>query len=252
MIFSNFPFFSKLWIFDKRLHVWSDVGQTLLKNGLTLVQIAIPSVGPPIVIPIGAVLDDGSVYLNDGMEVEGAFWESTDRRLYENGTIVYKLTETQELGKVTYALLEENGNLDYLPMLGDTPTSMNLFRRLNSKPASKSLYIHLGDLDINDEDWSGIRDSASSAILDRNRRKRSIKVDDEVSKQGILRQALSLADLVNRVQVSTGKDILDSDILCYAIQRIHDEETKSAVLFFKPQYTCFYDNIIRFCSEKTR
>ena len=185
------------------------------------------------------------------MEVEGAFWESPDRRLYENGTIVYKLTETQEVGKVTYALLEQNGNLDYLPMLGDTKTSMHLFRRLNSKPASRSLYIHLGDLDINDDDWSGIRDSASSAILDRSRRKRS-RVD-RVSKQGIMRKALSLANLVNRVQVSpTSKDMLDNDILCSAVHRIHDEDTRFAVFTFKPQYTCFYENIVRFCYEKTR
>ena len=123
-------------------------------------------VGPPIVIPIGAVLDDGSVYLNDGMEVKGAFFESTDRRLYENGTIVYKLTNTQEKGKVTYALLDSQGNLDYLPILGDTPTSMDLFRKLNIKPASRVLNIRLDNLDINDEDWSAIKESATAAMSD--------------------------------------------------------------------------------------
>ena len=216
--------------------------QSVLENGLTLVQIVLPTVGPPIVIPIGAVLDDGSVYLNNGMEVEGAFLESTDRILYENGTIVYKLTNTQELGKVTYALLDRQGNLDYLPKLGDTPTSMPLFRSLDIKPASRNLNINLGDLDINDDDWSAIRDSASAAIIDRNRRKRATTI---ISKQSIIRQALSLAHLMKRVHSSNYNTT--KDILCLALQKVDDNETRAAVSTFKPQYNCFYENIVRHC-----
>ena len=36
-------------------------------NGMTLIQIAAPPIGPPIIIPIGALLNDGNVLLNDGL-----------------------------------------------------------------------------------------------------------------------------------------------------------------------------------------
>ena len=203
-------------------------------------------VGPPIVIPIGAVLEDGSVYLNDGIEIKGAFFESTDRRLYENGTIVYKLTNTQEKGKVTYALLDSKGNLDYLPRLGDTPTSMTLFRRLNIKPASRHLNIRLENLDINDEDWSTIKESATDAINGKRRKKR--KTSSEISKTGILRQALSLANLVTRIGVSAqDSQVVFDDILCLAAKRVHDQQTRNAVIKFKPHHACFYENILNFC-----
>ena len=203
------------------------------------------TVGPPIVIPIGAVLEDGSVYLNDGIEIKGAFFESTDRRLYENGTIVYKLTNTQEKGKVTYALLDSKGNLDYLPRLGDTPTSMTLFRRLNIKPASRHLNIRLENLDINDEDWSTIKESATDAINGKRRKKRM--TSSEISKTGILRQALSLANLVTRIGVSAQDSQVFDDILCLAAKRVHDQQTRNAVIKFKPHYACFYENILNFC-----
>jgi len=219
--------------------------KSVLKDGLTLVQIVLPTTGPPIVIAIGAVLKDGSVYPNDGIEVEGAFFESTDRTLYENGTIVYKLTNTTELGKVTYALIDQEGNLDYLPRLGSTPTSMNLFRRLNVKPASRKLNIKLIDLNINDDDWSSIRDSASKAIRDNNGRKKR-EVTKISKKNGLMRHALSLTHLVKIFDFSNHDAIID--ILCLASQKVHDSETRVAVSTFKPKYICFYDNIVQYCN----
>ena len=70
-----------------------------------------------------------------------------------------------------------------------------------------------------------------------------------MSKKGMLRQALSLANLVTRMGVSTNDPQVLNEILCLAAKRIHDQHTKNVVLIFKPKYTCFYENIVKACFE---
>ena len=43
------------------------------EHSLTLIQVARPSFGPPIILPIGALLEDGNILLNDGMEIRGQY-----------------------------------------------------------------------------------------------------------------------------------------------------------------------------------
>ncbi len=45
--------------------------EAVREHGSTLVQIAAPPVGPPLIIPIGSLLDDGNVLLNDGVDIAG-------------------------------------------------------------------------------------------------------------------------------------------------------------------------------------
>ncbi len=40
--------------------------------GNTLVQIAAPPAGPPLILPIGSVLNDGNIILNNGIDVKGS------------------------------------------------------------------------------------------------------------------------------------------------------------------------------------
>ena len=43
------------------------------EHSVTLIQVARPSFGPPIILPIGALLEDGNILLNDGMEIRGQY-----------------------------------------------------------------------------------------------------------------------------------------------------------------------------------
>ena len=56
-------------------------GKVIENEGTTLVQIAAPEIGPPIVIPIGYLLGDGNILLNDGMEIESISWGKFSKRI---------------------------------------------------------------------------------------------------------------------------------------------------------------------------
>ena len=85
-------------------------------------------IGPPIIIPIGALLETGNVLLNDGIEIEGIFWESEDRILHPNGTIEYKLTGKSEKAKIAFGTVDDQGKIQLLPKLGKHKTSLSLFK----------------------------------------------------------------------------------------------------------------------------
>ena len=91
-------------------------------------------IGPPIIIPIGALLETGNVLLNDGIEIEGIFWESEDRILHPNGTIEYKLTGKSEKAKIAFGTVDDQGKIQLLPKLGKHKTSLSLFKVIKYLP----------------------------------------------------------------------------------------------------------------------
>ena len=91
-------------------------------------------IGPPIIIPIGALLETGNVLLNDGIEIEGIFWESEDRILHPNGTIEYKLTGKSEKAKIAFGTVDDQGRIQLLPKLGKHKTSLSLFKVIKYIP----------------------------------------------------------------------------------------------------------------------
>ena len=201
--------------------------ETIRELTLKLVQIAIPEVGPPIILPLGVLLQDGTVYLNNGMEIPGIFWESPDRILYENGTILYKLTQTQEIAEIVYATLDTEGAFDFLPPI---TASLENFRTLNSRPASRNLQVTLNDFNLDQDDWTSIRNSRS---------KRSI-----FEKLEFIKKHLNFSNLL----LSKSKNIKIQDLICQLARNIHDLETLDLIKNYKPEYSCFYKKIIHFCS----
>ena len=189
------------------------------EHSLTLIQVAKPSIGPPIILPIGALLEDGNILLNDGMEIRGVYFESEDRILYDNGTIIYKITGTTEIAQIDYASVDENGNVHLLPpdLLGQKP-NMELFRSLNVKPTSRSVQTTL-DVQID-----------AKSIL--HRRKRTITE---------FRQALNLVHLFE----------LDLEhVTCELLKKLDTEDVAKLIVDFKPESLCFYRKIIDFCHNK--
>lgn len=75
------------------------------------------------------MLDDGTVLLEDGMEVDGVYWESDDRQidsafksqnlffylrlllafriLFDNGTLIYKLSNITEQANIKYGTINK-------------------------------------------------------------------------------------------------------------------------------------------------
>jgi len=188
--------------------------ESVLENGLSLVQIAIPKVSPPIVLPIGAVLEDGRVFLNTGMEVRGAYWESPDRILYENGTIIYKVTETRENSEVVFATMDFEGRLSFLPKLGPYPASLSTFRDMNVRPLTRNLQLTLGDFAMNEDTWTSIRQNYPR---DQGRRKKRSALN---MKYNMMLQALSLVEIISTHNEK--HHLLGQNILCRAVLKVHD------------------------------
>ena len=201
--------------------------QTLEEFTLKLVLISVPNVGPPIVLPIGVLLQDGEVWLNNGMEIEGIFWESPDRVLHENGTILYKLTKTTEQSQIVFATLDREGSFNKLQT-----GSLSLFRSLNSKPGSKNLQASIGD--FTDESWTSIKKSLSIT-----RKKRSLK--------DTIKQSLSLNSLLLRDKYDSSS-MLTQHLICSMAKKLDLDFTNAAVLKYKPNHYCFYKNVLHWCA----
>ena len=145
------------------------------------------------------------------------YFESEDRILYDNGTIIYKLTQTTEIAQIDYATADQNGNVHLLPdLLGQKP-NMELFRSLNVKPTSRSVQTTL-DVQID-----------AKSIL--QRRKRTIKD---------VRQALNFVHLFEMDLES---------VTCEIAKRIDQEDVHKLINVYKPESVCFYQKMIHFCNK---
>ena len=101
-------------------------------DSMALVMAAHSGIGPPIVVPIGFVLVDGEVLLNKGVEVEGVYWKSSDRTLFENGTIQYhKMDNMFDKNEIVFGTISANGTIVPLPYIDGKKIDLKLLRQLN-------------------------------------------------------------------------------------------------------------------------
>ena len=214
--------------------------ESVLENGLTLVQIAIPEVGPPIVLPVGALLDDGRVFLNDGMEVDGAYFESPDRILYENGTIYYKLTNTLDHATMAFATMDQKGRMIFLPKLGPRQVSMDILKDMNAKPSSRRLQITLQDFAMNQDTWKSIRDNYNSST----RRKKRSGWDSVLGK---LRHSLTLSQIFQ--QLNAPSETTEKTLCQTFVKLDENEQLRNIVFKYKPEHMCFFTEMIRACQN---
>ena len=100
-------------------------------NSLQLVLTAISVVGPPIIVPIGFILINGDILLNEGVEVDGAYWESPERTLFENGTIIYKGLDLVDSAKIIFGSVSTDGVISSLPTINNQKVNLSLLKKLN-------------------------------------------------------------------------------------------------------------------------
>ena len=97
--------------------------------------VVIPPAGPPVTLPLGWLLPGGLVSLDPGiqviptwnrynmfpffifgiLQVEGAYWQSLDRRVYSNGTILYEGTGVVEESVLIFGTVGGGGAITPLP-----------------------------------------------------------------------------------------------------------------------------------------
>ena len=101
-------------------------------DSIALVMTAHSGIGPPIVVQIGFVLVDGEVLLNKGVEVEGVYWKSSDRTLFENGTIQYHtMDEMFDKSEIVFGTISANGTISPLPYIDGKKIDLKILRKLN-------------------------------------------------------------------------------------------------------------------------
>ena len=94
-------------------------------------MVSLPPAGPPVMLSLGHLLPGGQVSLDRGVEVTGSYWESLDRIIWSNGTIIYKETGVTEQAEIMFGSVGEGGIISLLPELGGEAVDMELLRSLN-------------------------------------------------------------------------------------------------------------------------
>ena len=103
----------------------------LEREARRLVMVCLPPAGPPAMLGLGHLLPGGQVSLDRGVEVTGSYWESLDRILWSNGTIIYKETGVTEEAEIMFGSVGQGGTISLLPELGEEAVNMDLLRSLN-------------------------------------------------------------------------------------------------------------------------
>ena len=100
-------------------------------------MVSLPPAGPPVMLGLGHLLPGGQVSPDRGVEVTGSYWESLDRILWSNGTILYKMTGAREEGEVMFGTLGRAGTVTPLPQLENVSLDLETLRVLNiNKPVT--------------------------------------------------------------------------------------------------------------------
>ena len=98
-----------------------------------MIMITVPPAGPPIVVPTGKVLSNGSILLNKGLEEEGVSWHLPQQgwRVFDNGTIVYNET-WREIGIRSFGVIDSENNFRAIRDLNNNLITWKKLRSLRN------------------------------------------------------------------------------------------------------------------------
>ena len=97
-----------------------------------LVAVVTPPAGPPLSLPLGELLPQGAVHLQPGLTHSGSFWQSQDRTVFTNGTILYRASGAVEQAGVEVGVVGPAGELQPLPgRLGGKNSTVDKLRQLH-------------------------------------------------------------------------------------------------------------------------
>ena len=134
------------------------------KNSFPLVLTVLSTMGPPIIIRIGFILQNGDVLLDDGIGVDGAYWKSSDRTLYHNGTIQYNQIDLIDEGKMIFGTVSNDGEINPLPNVKGKRVSLHLLKSIDIRSKS-SVKRNLSQTDPRLHPWfEDLKDSFESIL----------------------------------------------------------------------------------------
>ena len=167
----------------------------------------------------------------------GIYWESPDRILYENGTIVYKSTGMEEKAKIAYGSVNKQGVINLIPEIGERKTSLRLLRSLNIKPLKPILSLKSTRIQVDNLDKI-------------YRPKRS--VNDINHFENVLydfKYKLSLIEVMSEhYEFEKNLDNFVIESLCETIVD-NFETVRNITLTKHPQHSCFVHQIREFCNK---
>ena len=116
------------------------------QTGSTMTMITVPPTGTPIVVPLGRLLEDGRVELEEGVEEEGVAWESPLWRVTDSGLIFYKTKASRRVvrGLQYFGTVGADNMLRLLPNYSSSPVTLDQVLLPPSPPPPYLLHPYAG------------------------------------------------------------------------------------------------------------
>ena len=223
-------------------------------SSFPLVLSAISVVGPPIVVQIGYILRNGDVLLNLGVEIEGAYWQSQERTLYENGTIVYRNIDLIDNAKITFSSVSIGGEMSPLPNINGQKVNLSMLKKLNIRNSMNNSFLQITNSNSENtfmEDLKISIDSILNRLYKNVKTKRSIDSLTMYSKLNQRHRFLMSFMAVYSENRIPNRDKLDSDLYSLACSIIDIKEINMTYNLIKnKQLQCFIKSIGKMCNSK--
>lgn len=238
--------------FDTISSIYNDLTED--SNSLPLVLLAISVVGPPIVVQIGYIVQNGDILLNKGIEINGAYWQSPERTLYENGTIVYKTIDLIDNAKIIFGSISNDGEIKLLPIINGQEVTLTMLKGLNIRNFMNASNLVYKNIDHNIsflEDLKFSFNSIFSGLFKRKLNKRSVRPINFASiSVKRIRFIVSILALSKVMSLDNSENI-SFTFFCSLISVQEDEisQMKSFLLNDK-RLQCFINTISRICNTK--
>ena len=223
-------------------------------KSLPLVLLAISVVGPPIMIQIGHILQNGEILLNKGIEINGAYWQSQERTLYENGTIVYKTIDLIDNAKITFGSISNDGGIKLLPAINGQEVTLAMLKALNIRNVMNASNLVHTNIDqqitfLNDLKFSF--ESIFSGWFKRNLNKRSVRPIN-LTPMSIkrIRFIVSVLALSKISSLDNSKNISPTFFCSLITFQEHDLSQMKSFILIDKRFQCFLNTISNICNLK--
>ena len=227
---------------------------TVDEGSLPLVLTAISVVGPPIILQIGYILQNGDILLNQGIEIQGAYWQSPERTLYENGTIVYRNIDLIDNAKITFSSVSIGGEMSPLPNINGQKVNLSMLKKLNIRNSMNNSFLQITNSNPENTFMDDLKisiDSVLNGLYKDVKTKRSIDSLTTYSKMNQrLRFLMSFMTSYSGNRISN-QDKLDSVLYDLACSIIDIKQMNITYKLLKNKRTeCFIKSIDKMCNSK--
>ena len=182
------------------------------------------------------------------------YWQSPERTLYENGTIVYKTIDLIDNAKIIFGSVSNDGEIKLLPIINGHEVTLKMLKGLNIRNFINASNLVQTNIDYNIsflEDLKSSFNSIFSGLFKRKLNKRSVRPINftSISVKRIRFIVSILA--VSKIMSLDNSENISFTFFCSLISVQEDEisQMKSFLLNDK-RLQCFINAVSKICYTK--